>query len=197
MYTVKRMLSCHFSLSLSYSHSFSIHLSLPSRLLHHLCSCNKRDSSCALFRSLACSALLIPARPPLRASLLDRLVGVTRWSYRAVRIAVYKNGFRNSLQHTNTEPCQVTQHFHLSVKACRKRKCENLTCASSVACTRRVITLNYSGKTKPSPSHSKECTNPTSNNSRPHHRHTIDLSQSSYWHPTQLDNGKISVTYCV
>lgn len=64
MYTVKHMLSCHFSLSLSYSSCVSIHLSLPSHLLYHLCSCNKQDSSCTHFHSLAFSSHLILAHPP-------------------------------------------------------------------------------------------------------------------------------------
>lgn len=97
MYTVKHMLSCHFSLSPSYSRCLSIHLSLPSHLLNHLCSCNKQDSSCALFHSLAFSSLLILAHPPspdMASSgwLFDWLVCVERWSYHAVRSTACESG---------------------------------------------------------------------------------------------------------
>lgn len=39
--------------------SLLIYPSLPSHLLHHLCSCNKQDSSCSPFHSFAFSSLLI------------------------------------------------------------------------------------------------------------------------------------------
>lgn len=168
MYTVKHVLSCHFSLSLSYSHSLSFHLSLPSHLLHHLCSCNKQDSSCALFHSLAFSSLLVLAHPPSPgmaspAWLFDWLVCVSRWSYHAVRLPVCSN-VSDTFSHTHyvlplcSKPSQLTQQcFHLLLKACCKRKCDNFPHALSVACTQCVITLNYSNKTK-TPSSSEECT---------------------------------------
>lgn len=97
MYTVKCVLSCHFSLSLSYSHSLSIYLSLPSHLLHHLCSCNKQDSSCVLFHSLTFSSLLILAHPPLQARpplpgcLTDLF---PQWSHHAVRLPCVQKWLR-------------------------------------------------------------------------------------------------------
>lgn len=70
----------------------------------------------------------------------------------------------------------------------RKQTCGNLTRALSMASTWLVITLNYSNKTKPSLPHGEECTAL---------QHTVDLNQSSYWRPTLLGNGKISVKYYV
>lgn len=192
------MLLCHFSFSLSYSHSLSIHLTLPSHLLHHLCSCNKQDSACARFHSVAFFPLLILAQPPLQAwpplpgCLTDLFVshdGATMPSQSPICKNVSDAFVTHCVLPLCSKPSRLTQRcFHRSVKACWRHRCGNLTRALSMAYTWLVITLNYPDKTKPSLPRSEECTALG---------HTVDLSQSSYWHPTQLDNGKISVKYCV
>lgn len=110
MYTVKHVLCCHFSLSLSYFHSSSIHLSLPSHLLHHLCSCNKQSSSCALFHSLDFHSLLILAHPLSRhgspAWLFDWLVCIPRWSYHAVKPTVYRKKKKPQLVLSHSTFCR-------------------------------------------------------------------------------------------
>lgn len=100
------------------------------------------------------------------AWLFDWLVCIPRWSHHAVRLAVCKKWLRRFLfffTHyilpLRSKPSQLTQHcFHLPVKACCRNECDNLTRALSVARTSCVIILNYSDKTKPSPSRSEERT---------------------------------------
>lgn len=65
----------------------------PTHLLHHLCSCNKRDSACALFHSLAFFPLLVPCSSlsPGMASPawpFDWLVIVPRWSCHSTTLFV-------------------------------------------------------------------------------------------------------------
>lgn len=150
------------------------------------------------FHSLAFFPLLIlgSSLSPGMASpawLFDWLVCVPRWSYHATTLAVCKNGSDTFVTHCVLPLCSkpgqlTTLVLSFRWKHARKHRCGNLTRALSMACTWLVITLNYSNKTKPSLPHSEECTAL---------RHTVDLNQSSYWHPTQLDNGKISVKYYV
>lgn len=154
MYTVKHVLCCHFSLSLSYFHSSSIHLSLPSHLLHHLCSCNKQSSSCALFHSLDFHSLLILAHPPLQAWLPCLAVWLT-CLHPAMALpcsqthCVQKKKKRLSLCcHTVpsavTQP-QLAQHcFHLRVKVFWKQKCDDLTPLPRTKCTITQLHQNKS-----------------------------------------------------
>lgn len=128
--------------------SLLIYPSLPSHLLHHLCSCNKQDS-CSPFHSFAFSSLLIldhishQAWHPQQACLTDLFEshnGAPVQSDWLRRFFVTHYALP-----LHSKPSQLTQHcFDLLVKACCKRKCHNLTHALSVACTRYMMTLNYS-----------------------------------------------------
>lgn len=140
--------------------TFIPHLSLPSHLLHHLCSCNKQSSSCALFHSLDFHSLLILAHPPLQAWLPCLAVWLT-CLHPAMALpcsqthCVQKKRLSlccHTVPSAVTQP-QLAQHcFHLRVKVFWKQKCDDLTPLPRTKCT---ITLN-SIKTKASPSQSEE-----------------------------------------
>lgn len=160
MYTVTHVLSCHSSPFPSYPRSLSIHLSPPSHLLYHLCSCNRQDSSCALFHCLACSSLLILAHPSLQAwpppppcleVWLTCLCPTTQPPCSQTQsVQSGPDVLRHTMPcHYTASPDSLHNHcFHLPGEGHGTRShCDNTH-------TRWMITLNYSKKrTKSSPSH--------------------------------------------
>lgn len=149
MYTVKHVVSCHFSLSPSYSHSLSIH---PS----HLICC----TICAAVINR--TPRVLPFTPLLSLPSWFWIISLTRHGIHnktvwltclspTMELPCSQTGSDVFVTHyalpLHSKPSQLTQHcFDLSVKACCKHKCHNLTHAFSVACTRYMMTLNDSNK---------------------------------------------------